>query len=741
MRLLDRGTTINTMENRIALSDADYRDESVKAFDGVPTVDPSNADALHSLGVDYINKCVYKSAADIIARALALKPNRAVLYVNLGEAYRNLGEHEKVENCCRIALRLRPHFPEGLNTLGLALHRLGRGEEAVAEFRRAVELRPEMAPAHNNLGLALQALGRTEEAIVHFHRALEIAPELDIARTNLGTALLAAGRPEDALEQFRDSVRRRAADANAHHNLGNALRILGRTLEARAAYLEALLLDSRLAITHFQMGLTLRQDGEFGGALPWIKSAVELEPDNVHYWKHLAELHRDLEDAESAIACWEKVVALSPADRAELHDAHIGLGCALQDDGRYSEAKEHYEAAAEMQPGTGQSHLHMGSLHEELGDMVEAECAFRYAIHLQPGVAPPYGRLAMLLRGRLPEADVDAIEAFLRDPALDPVPRCHLLFGLAHILDDRAQYSRAAESLLEANALALEHSKYHRKYDPGDHKRFVDGLTQAFGPSFFDRIGVAGSDTRRPVFIFGLPRSGTTLVDQILSSHPLVHGAGELRLGKQTFESIPTVLGRAESPIECIGDLDGTAILRLAENHLERLRRYDNGLAERIVDKMPDNYMFIGLLAALFPNGVFIHCRRDPRDVAVSCWMTNFSRIRWANDPEHLAARIKDYRRVLVHWESVLPVKLHEINYEDTVEDLERVARRLLDACGLEWDPACLRFYETRRAIRTASITQVRQPIYTKSVARWRNYQKEMPDLFKMVETAGASSE
>lgn len=732
--------TVKTMEDRIASTDADKRGEPARAFNGDPTLDPSDADVLHATGVVHLTNGKYKSAATMIARALAIKPNRAALYVNLGEAYRNLGEHEKVENCCRIALRLRPHFPEGHNTLGLALHRLGRADEAVVELRRAIELRPEMAPAHNNLGLILREIGRTEEAITHFQRALEISPELDIARTNLGMALLAAGRNEDALEQFRDSVRRRVADANAHHNLGNVLRILGRTLEARAAYLEALLLDSRLAITHFHMGLTLRQDGELGGTVPWFKSAVELQPDNIQYLKQLAELHRDLEDAESAIACWENVIALSPAESADLHDAHIGLGCALQDEGRHFEAKEHFEAAAETQPESGQSHLHLGTLHEELGNMVEAECAFRYAIRLQPGVAPPYARLAMLLRDRLPEADLNAIETFLRDPTLGPVPRCHLLFGLAHVLDDRTQYSRAAECLLEANALALEYSKYHRKYDPGDHSRFVDGLTQAFGPSFFDRVGLAGPQTHRPVFIFGLPRSGTTLVEQILSSHPLVHGAGELRFAKQTFESIPAAIGRAESPIECIGDLDGSAIRLLAENHLDRLRRYDDGLAERIVDKMPDNYMFVGLLAALFPNGVFIHCRRDLRDVAVSCWMTNFSKIRWANDPKHLAARIRDYRRVMTHWESALPVELHEVHYENTVENLEGTARRLLEACGLEWDPACIRFYENRRAVRTASITQVRQPIYTKSVARWRNYQMEMADLFTMLETAGVET-
>jgi Sulfotransferase family len=154
------------------------------------------------------------------------------------------------------------------------------------------------------------------------------------------------------------------------------------------------------------------------------------------------------------------------------------------------------------------------------------------------------------------------------------------------------------------------------------------------------------------------------------------------------------------------------------------------GRAERIVDKMPDNYMYLGFLAALFPQAIFIHCRRDLRDVAVSCWMTDFRSIRWANDPAHLAARFRQYRRVMDHWRAVVPVPVHEVSYEDAVADLEGTARRLIAACGLDWDPACLEFHQTRRPVRTASVAQVRQPIYKQSVARWKNYENPLASLF-----------
>ena len=214
-----------------------------------------------------------------------------------------------------------------------------------------------------------------------------------------------------------------------------------------------------------------------------------------------------------------------------------------------------------------------------------------------------------------------------------------------------------------------------------------------------------GLETRRPVFIFGLPRSGTTLVEQVLASHPRVHGAGELRLGRRSFEAIPAVLGRRERPVECVAGLDAGALRLLAERHLEQLALRDGGRADRVVDKMPDNYLYLGLLAAMFPGATFIHCRRDLRDVAVSCWMTDFRTIRWANDPAHIASRFHEYRRLMDHWRAVLPVPVHEVDYEETVADLEGVARRLLEACGLEWDPACLEFHRTERTVRTASLS------------------------------------
>jgi hypothetical protein len=243
-----------------------------------------------------------------------------------------------------------------------------------------------------------------------------------------------------------------------------------------------------------------------------------------------------------------------------------------------------------------------------------------------------------------------------------------------------------------------------------------------------------GAATRRPVFIVGLPRSGTTLVEQILASHPRVHAGGELSFACQSFAAIPAALGRSGDPLACLADLDAPAVRRLAERHLARLDALDEGRADRVTDKDAENDRYLGLLAVLFPNAHFIHCRRDLRDVAVSCWMTHFRWLEWVHDQRSIAARFRRYARLMGHWRRVLPVALHEVDYEEIVADLEGTARKLVAACGLDWDPACLEFHRTRRPVRTASASQVRTPLYSTSVGRWRHYQEEMAELFAACE-------
>jgi hypothetical protein len=306
-----------------------------------------------------------------------------------------------------------------------------------------------------------------------------------------------------------------------------------------------------------------------------------------------------------------------------------------------------------------------------------------------------------------------------------------LCYGLAHHYDARQDFARVAGLIQQANHTLLSEDRQRgRAYDPAEHRAYVDQILAAYGPAHFERVRGWGIDSDLPVFIVGLPRSGTSLAEQILASHPRVFGAGELALIRDCYRAIPGLVGKEAPGIECVPELTQAVVQQLARRYLDPVRAL-HPTALRIVDKMPDNYLMLGLMATLLPKARIIHLRRDPRDVGLSCWMTYFRHIRWSYDLDHIGSRIEDYLRLMEHWRRVLSVPLLEIDYEDLVENTEAVARQMVAWCGLEWDPACLAFHQTRRVVRTASMVQVRQPVYRRSVGRWRQYEMFLGTLLR----------
>ena len=271
--------------------------------------------------------------------------------------------------------------------------------------------------------------------------------------------------------------------------------------------------------------------------------------------------------------------------------------------------------------------------------------------------------------------------------------------------------------------------------------RLPTGLIETFTPSYFQRVANFGRANETPVFIVGMPRSGTTLTEQILASHPKGYGAGERNFASRTFARLPQLVQlEGQSPIDCVDTVSSKKVTALADWHLAQLARLVEksgqsvGEIDRVFDKMPENYSLLGWIATMFPTASIIHCRRDPRDVAVSCWLTHFKEIRWAFDVDHIAHRIQQYQRLMEHWRRVLPVPILEIDYEETVADFPGQTARLLQHVGLPWHDACLSFYQTERLVRTASVTQVRQPVYRRSIERWRHYEQPLRAMFGRIE-------
>jgi tetratricopeptide (TPR) repeat protein len=698
-------------------------DQAARIYQSILVRQADHADALHLLGVAAFQQGQPERAVELIGRAIAVNPSVAAFHANLAEAYRALGRLDQAVGCCQLALRLQPDYAEAANNLGLALLAQGNAGAAAEQLRTALRLRPGVAMFHNNLGNALRLLGEKEQAVECFRQALRLDPGLAEAHTNLGQLSLELHCLDEAAFRCREAVRLRPHFPEAHNNLGNVLREQGKLPEARTCYVEALRLNPNLAMTYNNMGQALQEENALDDARRWFEQAVQLEPDSARFQCNRAGLLTEQEQYDAAADGFRRALHLDPA----CAEAHCGLGSVRHEQGSFAEAEAHYREALRCNPDLPAAHAALGRVREELGDPAEAERCWRTALRHDPRHAGAAAQLATLLRDRLPDEDLAALRNLLADPDLPDARRSALQFGLAQVQDARGAYAEAGELLQQANALALAVSRRRRQeYAPTEHARFVSGMMATCTPALFERARGLGLESERPVFIVGLPRSGTTLTEQILASHSQVFGGGELRLARDDFEALAPP---ADAALEALARLDRATAHRLGEQHLGRLREL-NADRPRVADKMPDNYLYLGLLAVLFPKAKFIHCRRDLRDVAVSCWMTNFRQIRWANDPDHIAGRFAEYRRLMEHWRRVLPVPVLEVDYEETVADLEGVARRLVDWCGLEWEPACLAFHEGKRPVRTASVSQVRQPIYQRSVARWKNYEPTLGSLF-----------
>ena len=532
-----------------------------------------------------------QAAEQIYRQILAVEPNHADAWHLLGVIARQMGEHEAAVEYIGRAIALKGNVADFHNNLGNALKDRGKLDEAVACYHRALELKPDHAEAHNNLGNALKDQRKLDEAVACYRRALELKPDLAGAHRNMGVALKDLGNLDEAVACYRRAIELKPDYAEAHSNLGTAFRAQGKLDEAVACY----------------------------------RRALELKPDHAEVYNNLGNALKDQKRLDEAVACYHRALELKP----DFAGVHSNLGTALNDQGKLDEAVACYRRALELKPDFAEAHGNLGSALEQTGDLRGAEGCFRAALRHDPRFAIAHYKLAELLGGKLPAEDLTAQRHLLAETALTDAQRLLLHFGLAQVLDARGEYAEAAEHLDRGNALQLsEWRKCGQEYDPKAHEFLVTRMITVCTPDFFERVRGFGLESEIPVFIVGLPRSGTTLVEQILASHSQVFGAGEIKLAQDTMAALG---GQGLDFIEGLCQLNRPMTQRLASQHLEKLRAL-SGTALRIVDKMPDNYLYLGVLASLFPRAKFIHCRRDLRDMAVSCWMTHFQEVRWAND-------------------------------------------------------------------------------------------------------------
>lgn len=662
------------------------------------------------------------------------EPERALYHCNLGEARRRAGDADGAVQALEQALRLQPDYPLARYNLGCA--RLGQGsaKEALREFRALARAYPLDAKYRCASGDALREAGRFQRAIASYRRALKLQPDLPLAHANLGALLLQRGRAEKALEHCRRAVELAEGDYRTHLNLGRCLVETEALDEAMTAYARAHELAPESVDLSCSIGDVWRGVGEVNEANFWYAKALALDPASPHARAGVALLKLEVGDTEGAVVDLRELAAAQPDDFRLLLD----LSQAQWDDGDTEEAIATLRRALALQPESAMLHARIGGVLASAGKVDDAGRAYEAALRLNPDCVPALSGLAMARRARLEPALAQRLAQLVTDARLRDGARSMLHGGLAAWHDARGETERAIIHGRQANECQWRFkARRGWEYEPAEHERQVRALIDGFTPEFLARRAGLGADDPTPVFVVGMPRSGTTLTEQILASHPQVLGIGERNFANASLNRLQQLTGEAD-PVAAITRATPGQVQALARRYLAELahlkRKMGKPEARFVVDKMPDNYLHVGWILTLFPKATVIHAQRDLRDVALSCWLTQFGQIRWACDMGHIALRIREHLRLMAHWHRALPGRLQTSAYETLVADQEPQTRRLLGMLGLPWDPACLEFHKTERIVRTASVSQVRNPMYRSSVARWKPYQSELAPVIEVLQ-------
>lgn len=604
------------------------------------------------------------------------------------------------------------------------LQETGRLDEAEELLKQALTFLPEHAAGWHLRGMVALGQKKLDLATNYVGRAIQLNPNIALFHVNMTEICRQLKRLDDAIRYGLKGVSLDPSFAPAHRNLGAAYFDNKEYDRAEACQRAALKLNPKFAPALNNLGNILRIKKEDEAALALFRAAAASQRGYTEAWSNIVVTLLGLRRYAEALEAADALVTLRPNHAA----AHCYKGQALVELGRPSEARASFDAAIKLQPGFAEAHLERGALLLEAGALEEAEKAFQHVIALGDRIPQAAHMLAMAKKEIKPGDPLIALLALeAAKPPQSEESQIALQFALGEVYDRTGEPDRAFPHFAEGCRL----KRQRLKYDAAATDRFFDSIASVFSPEFIRQHEGSGDPSDVPVFVLGMPRSGTTLVEQIIASHPDVHGAGEL----QDLGAV------AHGPITGYDGAFPEAMRALKSGILKEMgQKYISGLAKRspesrrITDKMPSNFMYIGLIRLMLPRAKIVHVSRNPMDTCLSCFTRVFTgdHLDFTYDLAELGRYYRGYARLMAHWRRILPAgSFYDIQYEDLVGDIDSEARRLVEYCGIGWDDNCLAFYNTKRNVRTASVTQVRQPIYNSSVQRWRKYERFLGPLIE----------
>jgi tetratricopeptide (TPR) repeat protein len=652
-----------------------------------------------------------------MSRGLASDKLRAAEFFRAALERFQIGQLPQAEALCRQALAAQPDYVDALHLLGLIAYRTGRLSLTVELIRRAIGQDEQNAAYFCSLGAALRDQGKLDEAAAAHRQAICVNPEFAEAYSNLGIALRDQGKLDQAVAALREAIRIKPNYAEAFSNLGAALRDQGKLDDAVAALREAIRVKPSLAVLHFNLGIALRDQGKLDEAVAVLREAIRIKADYAEAFSNLGAGLRDQGKLDEAVAALREAIRIKP----DLAVLHFNLSAALRDQGKLDEAVAALREAIRIKPDYAEAHCCLGLVLKQLGRLSEGRAALQDAARLSPHNVKYRRYLGEMLRCVAGDPHLATLERLAGEStSLSVDDRIELHFALAKAYEDAGWCEKAFRQWLDGNALRRRQLSYDESVTVGA----LDHAKSVFTAELFRGSQFTGHPSSLPVFILGMPRSGSTLVEQILASHPQVFGGGELRYFERIVGEVRPIFGDSTNLSAQTPGTTGKDLSEFGARYVAAIERLAPA-ALHITDKMLDNFAFAGLIHLVLPNAPIIHTVRDPVDTCVSCFSQLFTvGQNYAYDLVELGRYFRHYKDLMAHWRRVLPPgRILDLDYEHVVADLEGAARRIVAHCGLAWDARCLDFHRTERAVRTASAVQVRQPLYKSSVGRWRKYE------------------
>jgi len=718
---MNQALSINdAIQKSSALFNQGKLQESETICRSILAASPNNADANHILGLIAIRCNNHTDAIKFIKNAINANTNNAQFYDSIGNAYALSKNTEEAIKSFKKALSLnntvaKTHY----NLANIYLHKNDLAE-AKEYLKTAIKLNPEHIQAIYNLSLIYSQEGEYEKAETLLLKLNNSSPTDIRILYNLANNYAKAGKHQKALETYHKAISIKPDFFEAYFSIGNLYRLLNDSDNAIKNYQQSLRLKPDLVEAKNNMAIVYMENKDYNNAIFHFAEAAKINPQYTFTFLNFANLYKKIGDTNQAEALYKKAIKLDP----NFTEAYYNLASLYSDTAQIDMAITHFEKAISLNPRHAPAYKDLGMVYKQMGKFDLATKMFKSAISFDPTFAEAYRELSSVKKLSKDDAELSAMQEMLAQAKLTDVERMHLSFGLARAYEGLNEYDNAFKHLSQANLSRRKLFPYNKEAIQTSFNK----IKALFSSEFIEKHKALGPPDKTPIFILGMPRSGSSLIEQILATHSKVYGAGELNYIEQSLNSISSASTDLKYP-DILDNIDKNSLIQLAESYIKRVREHAPD-AEHIIDKMPQNFVYIGLIKIIMPKAKIIHSTRDAMDTCLSIYKHGFYEGHaYADNLKDLGEYYRLYQDLMNHWDKVFPESIHEVNYENLVANQEEESRRLLNFCDLPWEEECLSFYKTKRRVHTASSTQVKKAIYKDSVKLWKKFEQHLQPL------------